>query len=135
MEIFNLQNDLEVFGNRVKTFPNGISDAFDSLVKRVGGFNRPFYGISYMKDGSMIYLATALEENKAEAEKYKCDRYKIEKGEYFTETIRNWRKKTGSINDVFAKMMKDAWIDRTKPAVEWYKNDDEMLCRVKTVVK
>ena len=136
MEKYNLQNDLEVFGKPVKTFPKGIGEAFDALVKMIpGGFDRPYYGISYMKNGTMVYIAAALEKNKGEAEKYNCDRYTIEKGEYLRETVYDWRKKTDSIKDVFQEMMKDNRIDRTKPAIEWYKDDNEMLCMVRTTGK
>jgi len=133
MEIFNLRNDVEVFGKRVVTFPDGINEAYDALVKKVGGFDRPFYGISYMKDGSMVYLATALKKQEGEAEKYGCENYTIEKGEYLATTVYDWRKKTGSIKDVFLEMMNDKRIDRTKPAIEWYKDDYEMVCMVRTI--
>ena len=42
-------------------------------------------------------------------------------------------KKTDSIKDVFGEMMKDSRVDKTKWAVEWYKNDDEMMCMLKTI--
>jgi hypothetical protein len=133
MEKFILQNDLEVFGVQVKTFPLGIGEAFDALVKMLPGvFYRSYYGISYLsKDGAMIYIAAAIEKKNGEAEEYNCERYTIEKGEYLTETIYDWRKKNGSIKDVFHGMMKDSRIDKTKPAIEWYKDEKEMMCMVR----
>lgn len=55
-EIYNLPDDVKVFGFQVKSFPQGTGEAFESLIKMVpGGFERPYYGISYMdKDGQMI---------------------------------------------------------------------------------
>jgi len=135
MEKYNLQNELKVFGVQVKTFPDGISEVFDTLVKKIGGVNRPYYGISYMKKGEMIYLATALELHATEAEKYDCQQYIIEKGEYLATTVYEWRTKTGSIKDIFQKMMSDSRIDNTKPAIEWYKDDNEMVCMVRTTAK
>lgn len=133
MEKYVLQDDLKVFGVQVKTFPSGIGETFDSLVGMLpGGFNRSFYGISYMKDGAMVYLAAAEEKDKGEAQKYDCERYTVEKGEYLTKTIKDWRKKTDHIGDVFHEMMRDSRVDKTKPCVEWYKNDDEMLCMVRS---
>ena len=134
MEKYNLQNDLSVFGIQVKTFPHGISGAFDGLVKKVGGFDRPFYGISYMKNGSMVYLATALEKSTGEAATFNCERYTIEKGEYLVTTVYDWRKKTDTIKDVFAEMLKDNRADRMKPAIEWYKDEHEMVCMIKIEV-
>jgi hypothetical protein len=80
MEKYRVRNDITVFGFEVKTFPNGIGEAFDSLVKKLpGGFNRDYYGISYREEKRMVYLATALEKEKGEAEKYDYDRYTIKK--------------------------------------------------------
>ena len=118
----------------VKNFPGGIGEAFESLIKMVpDGFERPYYGISYMdKDGQMIYKAAALEKYEGEAEKYNCERYTIEKGEYLTVAVYDWRKKTDCIKDVFHEIIQDSRVDKTKPAVEWYKNDHEMMCMVQT---
>ena len=136
MEKYNLQNDVKIFGKQVKTFPNGISEAFDELVKMLGGFNRSCYGLSYMNtDGKMVYYAAAEEKQKGEAEKYSCERLTIEKGEYLVITVNDWRKKTGTLKDVFHKIIQDDRADRTKPAIERYKNDEEMMCMVKTIIR
>ena len=42
-----------------------------------------------------------------------------------------WRTKTDCIKDIFHEIMQDERAGHTKPAVEWYKNDDEMMCMVK----
>jgi len=76
-------------------------------------------------------MATAEEKYLGEAEKYNCDRYIIEKGEYLAVTIIDWLKKTDCIKDVFQDMMEDDRADNTKPVVEWYKTETEMLCLVK----
>jgi hypothetical protein len=134
MKIYHLPHDVKVFGFRVNSFPEGIGEAFESLIKMVpGGFNRPYYGISYRdKDGQMIYIAAALEKYTAEAEKYNCERYIIGSGEYLTITLYEWRKNTNCIKDVFHEIIQDIRVDKTKPAVEWYKNDHEMICMVQT---
>jgi len=133
MEKYLLQNDVKVFGVEVKTFPNGIGETFDSLVKMLpGGFDRSFYGISFMKDGAMAYVAGAEEKFIGEARKYNCERYTVERGEYLTVRVKDWRKKTDQIGNVFREMMRDPSVDKTKPGVEWYKNNDEMLCMVRS---
>ena len=134
MEIYNLQHDVKVFGFQVKSFPGGIGEAFESLIKRIpGGFERPYYGISYMdKGGQMIYIAAALEKYDGEGEKYNCERHIIEKGEYLGVAVHDWRENTDCIKDVFHEIIQDSRVDKTKPAVEWYKNDDEMVCMVRT---
>jgi hypothetical protein len=133
MKLYYLKEDVKIFGVRVKTFPDGIGEAFDALVKMIpGGFNRSYYGISYMEGNDIIYKATAEEVIDGEAEKYKCEKFTIEKGEYLAVTITEWLQKTGSIKDVFHDMMQDSRADNSSPCVEWYKNDNEMICMLKT---
>ena len=133
MEKYQLKDDINVFGFEVKTFPKGIGDAFDSLVKMVPeGLGRDYYGISFRgSEDKMIYLATAREKEHGEAEKYQCDRYTIQKGVYATETVWDWRKKTNLINQVFERLFNSIQDTTTGPNVEWYKDENEMLCMVR----
>ena len=133
MENYKLKNDINVFGFEVKTFPNGISDAFDSLVKKIPeGFGRDYYGITFRNpENKMVYVATAVEKEQGEAEKYQCDRYTIKKGDYITETLWDWRKKTDLIKYVFERLFHVAQGNPTGPCVEWYKDDNEMVCMVR----
>lgn len=128
-----LDHDVKVFGKQVKNFPDGIQETFDSLVEMLpGGFDRPFYGVSIMDPGGkMRYTAAVEEKNAGEAEKYQCDLLAIEKGEYLAVTVKDWRKKKNLINKIFHEIMEDEHVDHAKPAVEWYKNDTEMLCMVR----
>ena len=135
MEKFNLKNDIKVFGLHVQSFPNGIDKAFDELIKKIGDSagNRNYYGISEFKNGKMYYYAAAEEKQDGEAEKFNYESYTIKGGEYFTETLKNWRAQTNCIKDIFSEMMQDNRVDKMKPCVEWYKNDEEMLCMVKAI--
>ena len=136
METYNLKNDLKVFGKEVATFPLGVKEAFGALLDMIpDGFKRSYYGLSYMDEtGRIIYMATAEEKHEGEAEKYDCQRYVIEKGEYLAVAINDWLKKVHTIKDVFHEMMEDDRADKTKPVVEWYKTETEMLCLVKMKV-
>ena len=136
MEKLIFEKDLKVFGIEVKTFPLGIDEAFNKLIKQTGdgAGAREYYGISSMnKNGKMIYKAVAEEKYEGEAKKYKYDESIIEKGEYFFEVLKDWRNQTQCIKDIFTKMIEDDRIDKTKPAVEWYKNENEMLCMIKAI--
>ena len=137
METYNLKNDINVFGVQVKSFPDGVGEAFHDLIKLFPADDkRSYYGIfSMAENGNMIYYATAEETHPGEAKKYKCEQVRIEKGEYLTESLHDWRKNTDCIKDVFMKMSTDKRVDHTKPGVEWYKNDDEMLCMLKVIAQ
>ena len=134
MEKLTFENDVKVFGIEVKTFPAGIGEAFDELIKRTGDCagERNYYGISSMNnEGKMMYKAVAEEKFEGEAKKFNYDNGLIEKGKYLYETLYHWQNKTCMIKDIFYSIMNDDHVDKTKPCIEWYKNDDEMLCMVK----
>ncbi|MEO6221552.1 MAG: hypothetical protein ABIO81_14050 [Ginsengibacter sp.] len=133
MKKYILSSDINVFGFQVKSFPQGISEAFDNLMNTIDdkNFTRSYYGITKAaKDGSMLYYATALENSSDEADKYNLERLSISKGEYLTETLNDWLTKIDSIKTIFQRMMQDGRVDKTKPCVEWYKNKNEMMCMV-----
>ena len=69
METFVIRKNIEAFGFQVKTFPDGIGEAFDSLIAMVPeGLNRSYYGISYMSpDNRAVYIAAV--EEKIEAKR------------------------------------------------------------------
>ena len=55
----------------------------------------------------------------------------MEGGDYLVKTVQNWRQKTKTIKAVFSEMLKDERAHQTKPCIEIYKDDNEMLCLVK----
>jgi hypothetical protein len=129
--VYQLQDDLKVFGFQVTNL-DVIGEAFDTLVNMLpGGFNRPYYGISELNNKGMIYKATALESFDGEAEQHHCERFIIEKGAYLAVTLRDWRKKTSCIKDIFHEMFANPLARESKFCVEWYKNDDEMVCMIR----
>ena len=134
MEKLIIENDVKFFGIEVKTFPTGIGEAFDELIKKTGdrAGERNYYGISSVNnDGKMIYKAVTEEKYDGEADKFNYEKDSIEKGEYLYKTLYHWQNKTNLIKDIFSEMMHNEQVDTMKPCVEWYKNDDEMLCMVK----
>lgn len=132
METTHLKESLNVLGFQVKTFPHGIEKAFDKLIEMLpGGLDRAYYGISYVMGEAVVYIAAAIENYAGEAEQYNCDRYTIEKGDYLAVTVKDWRKKTHTIKDVFGDMLKDTCPDQDRPCIEWYKDDAEMVCLVR----
>jgi predicted transcriptional regulator YdeE len=134
METVHLESDINVFGFEVKTFPNGITEAFDLLMRQVpGGLTRSYFGVSSIVDGRIVYAAAVEEKNRNEAQEFNYQRYTISKGVYNVVTIKNWRQKLASIKDVFHEMMQDKSSDLTMPCVEWYKDEQQMECMVKRI--
>jgi hypothetical protein len=135
MEKLVFGNDVKVFGKAVTIVPLKVGEAFNELIKATGdpAGQRNYYGISYIDSrGNISYKAVAQEKYIGEAEKFNYETSTIEHGEYIFEVLRNWRNCTGEIKNIFLRMMNDEHTDKTKPCIEWYKNDDEMLCLMKT---
>jgi len=131
MEIYHQQEDMVVFGVHVKTFPDGIKEAFESLMSLFGK-NRSYYGISWLDESDTVqYYSMVPEAFKDEASKYHYEKLIITKGEYHTETIYNWLSKLDSIKDIIHGLMPNNRPDKNHPCVEWYKSDVEMLCMIK----
>ena len=131
MEVYSLENDLELFCVTARSFPHDIKEAFDQLVGLIGGIEgRTFFGISYQTEGGeIIYKAAVLELYKGEGELLGCERFLFEKGDYITETIPNWMEDPRSIGTTFRKLV-DSLPDITFPCVEWYKGHD-VMCMVR----
>ncbi|HEY5369473.1 MAG TPA: hypothetical protein VIJ75_10800 [Hanamia sp.] len=132
MTEFNFEADIEVFGFPANSFPAGIGDAFEILIQKTGdrAGTRNYYGLSNFKNEKIVYYALAEEKFHGEAEKYNYEKFNIEKGNYLTVSVFDWQKKTNSIKDIFSEIILDPRVNKTKPAIEWYKSEDEMMCLV-----
>ena len=124
-----ITSDITIFGKEVKSFPNGIGDTFDHLAKTLpDGEHRSFYGISYMKGDGIVYFAMAEEKYSGEAKQYNFPEMVIPKGNYLATTLRDWMPVTHLIKNQFEMLMQHPAANNETPAIEWYKNDNEMMC-------
>jgi hypothetical protein len=131
MNQYQQTEDITVIGIEVKTFPDGIKEAFESLMRVFGG-DRAYYGVSWMDETNTIrYYAMAKEVFLDEGKQHNYESLTIEKGEYQTEAVHDWLTKTDCIKDVFHNLMANKKPDKLHPCIEWYQSDKEMLCMVK----
>jgi len=122
---------MKIFCVTAKSFPYEIKQAFGSLINLLPSIeNRTFFGIAYQNEqGEMIYKAAVLESFDGEAEKIGCEKFTIERGEYLSETLKNWKKDESLIGLTFKKFA-DSKYNATFPCVEWYQGDD-VMCMVR----
>ena len=135
MESYHLYQDIKVAGLEVTTFPDGIKEAFDSLIKMLpAGEGRSCFGLSKMNDnGGIIYIAAIEQKENGELKKNHCKDYIIQKGEYITRELTNWMDKLCSIKDIFTELIEDDRTDKTSYCIEWYKDDKHMTCMLKKI--
>lgn len=131
MEVYTLEKDMKIICVTAKSFPYDIKKAFHSLIGMLPSIEgRTFMGISYQtKSGEILYKAAVLELFRGESKRYNCEPYTIRKGEYISETLKNWRKDESSIGITFKKLA-DSRADTTFPCVEWYKGQD-VMCMIR----
>jgi len=133
METQNLKESLRVFYIEASSFPNGVKGAHEKLHSLVhSNKNRRFFGISWGgSDGNIIYKAAAEELYEGEGEKYGCETFTIEKGNYISDTLHDWQRDESQIGRKFREMLKDPRVDKNGYCVEEYASDKDLICMVK----
>jgi hypothetical protein len=135
METIQIGEDLYLRCAQVKTFPQGISEAFDKLMIDFPlSAGRNYYGISWMDEQfKVIYKVAANILKPGDADLPGYDNYVVPSGTYLSETIDNWMQDLPKISETFGKMMATPGFDSTAACVEWYINDDKMVCMARLV--
>ena len=133
MEKYSIEKDIKVLCATAMSFPDCIQEAFDSLVNILPMIEgRNYYGLAYQGvSGKIIYKAAAEQLSDNEEKISGFESFVINKGEFLAETVMDWRKHLNQIGPIFMKLVKDPRVDRDYPCLEWYKNDNEMMCLVR----
>jgi hypothetical protein len=134
MEIFHLDNNINVFYVQAESFPNGVLAAHQKLRKMLpNSKDRNFFGISYNSKDGIVYKAAVEESFSGEAEKYGCKKFIIPQGDYLAETLRDWRKDERLVGNTFRQLLSDPRLDKNSFCLEIYLNETDMRCLVKIV--
>ena len=132
MENYTLKQDVPVFCITAKSFPNGITEAFDTLSKLIPDMQgRTLYGISSPVNGVIVYKAAVTELKPGEGEQLGCEPFVIKRGEYLTETLHNVTSDSGIFRKTFEQLLATPLLDKNFPCVEWYKSMKEVMCMVR----
>lgn len=121
MENYKLQNDIKLFCIKANSFPDGITTAHNKLVsitKADGKHN--YYGISYLYDDKILYLAGTQIEGKDEQIPPDCETFTLKKGNYISVFISDFAKDISLIEKAFNKLTDDPRIDPNGCCAECY---------------
>lgn len=136
MKEIKIQTSHKVFGIQVRTFPERIKESFEALMNQIpNGSERSYYGISWMENGSVVYYAAAEQKHEGEGKQYNAREFVLEAGNYLYEEVDNWMSKLDSFKNIFDRMMSDPRIDKSAPAIEWYKSNEVMWCMIRLAGK
>lgn len=125
METYTLHTAINTFYVAAKTFPDGITEAFTTLMDKLGEDDkRDIFGISQLdENGTMLYYAGAMELYDGEGEKLGCNCFVIPSGKYLTETIEDWKINLPLIHPTFERLGNNL-TSTGFPLIEWYSKGD-----------
>ena len=133
MEEFILKEDIKVFCETAKSFPDGIPKAHQDLRSMVPfSADRRYFGISRPNEkGVIIYYAATEEIYQGEAEEFGCETFIIESGKYISMIIHNFSDHLQSITKAFHELTEYQGIDPEGYCIEYYLNEKDVRCMVR----
>ncbi len=133
MEKFTLEDDIKVFCETAKSFPDGIMEAHKELESIIScSKQRRYFGISSRNaKGIIIYDAAAEEIYQGEAEELGCEKFVIESGQYISLLVENYVSDVSAILKAFQLLMAYPGIDPQGYCIEWYLNEKDVMCMVR----
>jgi len=128
-----LEENITVYCIDAERFPEGVQAAHEKLHGLVKfSPERKYYGISFPRNGKIIYKAAATELNKGELSRHGLEAFRIPKGNYIFIDVPDFRKNLDQITRVFDELTKDSRIDPKGFCLEWYLSDTLCRCMIKT---
>ena len=131
MEHVNLAEGIEVYSMPAKSFPDCVLEAHQALhgIVPFDG-KRNYFGLSRPEHGTIVYKAAAevLPSDPAFSE---LARQTIPEGEYLGIRVEDFRNDIKAIGEAFQELIHRPGIDPEGYCVEWYQNNDTVVCMVK----
>ena len=105
---------------------SGIRQAWNDLESKLQSLKgRRFYGTYYFVD--KIYRACVAINSEKEPQKLNLPTWTIPGGKYLKEKIAGWSSRPETIGETFESMAQERDSDRTRPSVEFYKSQQEVI--------
>jgi hypothetical protein len=133
MELYQVDNDINVFCVTASSFPNGVMAAHKQLHSLVNDSpEREYFGLSKPNEkGVIVYKAAARELTEGEAKLPGCESFVIEKGVYASIYIRNFCDDIQSIGNAFQQLISHPNLDPKAYCIECYIGEKDVRCMVK----
>lgn len=94
---------------------------------------RRYFVVSHFENGQTMYMATAEETYPGEAEKVHGQIFSIERGDYASILLKDYRQYPQSIEGAFAMLLQYPNLDPQANRIAFYLADTEVLCMVKMI--
>lgn len=135
MEVVHINEDKTVAYVQAEKFPEGVLEAHQALHGKLAfSEERGYYGISWMEQGEIKYLAAAGLLEVGEAEKHGLETFTIKEGVYLSEKVTDFKQNVPAIGQAFQRLLTDPRLDPRGYCLEIYdRNDKDVHCLVKLV--
>jgi hypothetical protein len=121
MEKFKLEKDINLFCLKADSFPNGIKAAHQDLASLAKSYGkRNHFGVSYLYDNEILYMAAAELKSAKEEIPAGCEIYTLKKGNYISIYISDFAKDSSQIEKAFKTLLADPGIDENGCCAECY---------------
>jgi len=121
METITIEKDIIVYSIAAKSFPNDVLKAHQELHNRIPfSKERRYFGISRPEKGVILYKAAAEKIGTDAEEPIDCESFVIEKGNYRTITVYNFKNSQNGIGAAFEELISYSDIDPNGYCIEWY---------------
>lgn len=134
MKIVNIPSDIVTLTVKAKSFPQGIGEAHETI-RRLFPYskNRRYFGMSSPEKGVIVYKAAAEMLSGDNDKASGIEKFVIKKGNYLSLTVTQFTKNPMAISEAFDQLIRQPNIDPRGYCLEWYQNETDVLCLVKTV--
>lgn len=132
IEKYILEKDINVICMEAKTFPEGITEAFQKINSCVpSSSGRRYFGLSRPDEGGTIIYKAAIEENfSGEAETLNFESFTVKSGEYASILIPDFMQNLLEIGNAFKKLTSLQEIESEGYCLEMYLNAKDVLCMI-----
>jgi hypothetical protein len=121
MENFKLDRDIHLVCVKADSFPAGIEDAHQKLTLISNpGIHRNHFGVSYLYDDEILYMAAAEVLNEKEEIPPGCETYTLRKGNYISIYLADFAKDISKIGEAFKRLLANPDIDENGCCAECY---------------
>jgi hypothetical protein len=126
LEIIELVQAIETFCISTTDIPGGIPVVFRELEGRVGSLKgKKFYGAVTCDGRDLLYRACVKKEPGMNLPG--TSEYIIPAGKYARTVMNDWQSRIPMIKETFIQMMKHSEPDHSRPQVEYYRSNNELI--------
>ncbi len=124
---------LSVKANR---FPEEVDSAFSKIEKQYGkNSSHTFFGAINFNNAEVEYRACLEQKNKHAHNIQGIEKYIIPGGRYVSSRLLNWTRNTHLIKEIFNDLENKYIFDQTRPQLEYYKSNRELVLMLPIIEK